>query len=61
MSEEEAYIITKTLCERYKDLQAAHKGLAKFDPETRAWKSEEVGVPLHEGALRYYQEKGWLK
>ncbi len=61
MSEEVAYIITKTLCEKYKDLQAAHKGLAKFVPETMAWKSEEVGVPLHEGALRYYKEKGWIK
>lgn len=54
------YLVTKTIAENKTALVAAHKGLSKFDPAT-AWRPEQVGLPLHPGAAKYYQEKGWLK
>jgi TRAP-type uncharacterized transport system substrate-binding protein len=25
-----------------------------------AWRPENVGIPLHPGAVRYYRERGWM-
>ncbi len=55
-----AYTITKTICENKDALVRGHAALAAFEPEA-AWKPEEVGIPLHPGAERYYREKGWMK
>ncbi len=60
ISDEIAYLITKTLCENKEAMVAAHKAWAAFAPE-EAWKPENVGIPLHPGAARYYKEKGWMK
>ena len=60
MSDELAYMITKTICENAKKLAAGHKALARFDPKTRAWLPELTGIELHPGAVRYYREQGWL-
>ncbi len=55
-----AYTITKTICENKDALVRGHAALAAFEPE-EAWRPEEVGIPLHPGAERYYREKGWMK
>jgi uncharacterized protein len=55
-----AYAITKTLIDNKEALVRGHAGLAAFDPAT-SWKPENVGAPLHPGAMRAYREKGWLK
>ncbi|REC93622.1 TAXI family TRAP transporter solute-binding subunit [Kushneria indalinina] len=41
--------------ERFKKL---HPAFANLDPETMV--NQGLSAPLHEGAKRYYQEKGWL-
>lgn len=55
-----AYTITKTIVENKEALVRGHAGLAEFEPNA-AWKPENVGLPLHPGAERYYREKGWVK
>ena len=59
MSDDLAYLITKTVCESKADMVAAHKAWVNFKPEN-AWKPENTGVPLHPGAIRYYKERGWM-
>ncbi|MCU0937619.1 MAG: TAXI family TRAP transporter solute-binding subunit [Burkholderiaceae bacterium] len=61
MSDELAYTIVKTICERTDKLRAAHKALAKFDCANGTWKREVTGLPLHAGAEKYFRERGWLK
>jgi len=61
MSNDMAYTIVKTICEQTAKLRAAHKALASFDCANNVWTQEANGLPLHEGAARYYRERGWLK
>ena len=61
MSDDLAYTIVKTICEKTDKLKAAHKALAGFDCSKEVWKEEVNGLPLHAGAARYYRERGWLK
>ena len=60
VSEELAYIITKTMCEGKEELVKAHASIKPFDPPT-AWRPEKTGIPLHPGAVKFYKEKGWMK
>lgn len=55
-----AYAITKAMCEHTEQLVTATKALKDFKPED-AWKPDNVGLPLHPGAARYYRERGWMK
>lgn len=59
MSEDLAYRITKALCENRDALVAEHKGMSGFTVKD-AWRPENVGIPLHPGAVRYYKEKGLM-
>lgn len=61
LSEEVAYQITKTLIENQEKLAEGHNGLADFDPEKGITKNSTGGIPIHEGAKRYYQEMGWIE
>jgi TRAP transporter TAXI family solute receptor len=61
LSDDHAYLIVKTICEKTERLRTAHKALAKFDCAKGAWKQEVNGLPLHAGAVRYYKERGWIK
>lgn len=60
MSEDLAYLVTKTLCENADKLHSAHKGMKSFDP-SKAWEKQFTGLPLHPGAEKYYKEKGYMK
>ena len=59
MSVDQAYLITKTICENKEAMSQAHKAWKNFDPAL-AGKPEKTGIPLHPGAEKYYKEKGWL-
>ena len=61
LSNDHAYLVVKTICEKTDRLRTAHKALAKFDCANGAWKQEVNGLPLHPGATRYYKERGWIK
>ncbi|SEG48685.1 TAXI family TRAP transporter solute-binding subunit [Marinobacterium lutimaris] len=56
-----AYTIVKSICEHQDAFKAGHKALASFDCATSAWDEKLIGLPLHEGAARYYREQGWIK
>jgi TRAP transporter TAXI family solute receptor len=60
LPEELVYHVTKALAESKEALARGHAGLKPFDPET-AWQPEKIQFPLHPGAVRYYQERGWMK
>ncbi|HCL79037.1 MAG TPA: hypothetical protein DIC53_03605 [Synergistaceae bacterium] len=62
MDDETAYKITKAVCEHKEDLVKGHKAFDDFNPEKDAFESiNRGGVPLHPGAVKYYQEMGYLK
>ncbi|MDN3516530.1 TAXI family TRAP transporter solute-binding subunit [Aquisalimonas lutea] len=60
LSEEAAYAIVKTVCEDLDAFRRGHGALSEFDCETQAWRDENIGLPLHAGAERYYREQGWI-
>lgn len=59
LSDETAYQITKILCENAEKMGKAHAAWRFFKPEN-AWKPENIGIPLHAGAAKYYRERGWM-
>ncbi len=56
---EVAYAVTKSICDNREVLSKGHAGLKPFNPE-KGWRPENLGLPLHPGAEKYYREKGWL-
>ena len=60
LSDDVAYLITKTVVENKAELVKAHQAFADFVPED-AWKPDNNAIPLHPGAERYYRERGWIK
>lgn len=60
MSDDLAYTIVKAICSNQERFKSVHKALANFDCATRGWKPENVVLPLHPGAKRYFKEMGWL-
>ena len=60
LPDEVAYAVTKALCENREALAKGHAGLKAFNPQV-GWKPENLGLPLHPGAEKYFKEKGWLK
>lgn len=57
MDEETAYQITKCVCENKEALAGASSAMKVFKPST-AW--ETLQDILHPGAVRYYQEMGYM-
>jgi TRAP transporter TAXI family solute receptor len=60
LSDDIAYLVTKTIVENKAELVKVHQAFGEFVPED-AWKPENTAIPLHPGAERYYRERGWLK
>jgi hypothetical protein len=54
-----AYTVVKTFIEKRGDLVKAYPAFGEFDPKNAA-KPENIGIPLHPGAARYYKEKGLM-
>ena len=59
LSNDIAYLITKTIVENKADLVKAHQAFGGFKPED-AWKPENNAIPLHPGAEKYFREKGLM-
>lgn len=51
------YQVTKRIFEGLDDLRAQHAVFTGLEAEDMV--SAGISAPLHEGALRYYQERGW--
>lgn len=52
------YLFTKTIVEQRELLVKDNAALSTWIPE-KGMKPEYVGIPLHSGAKRYYDERGW--
>ena len=57
LSEERVYWLVRSLFERIDDLRGQHPILSTLDPKTMV--SQGSTLKLHDGALRYYRERGW--
>ena len=52
------YAIVKAVFDNFADFKALHPAFAHLDPKTMVHSGNSA--PLHEGAIRYYKEKGML-
>lgn len=52
------YGIVKTVFENFDRFKRMHKVFAGLKPERMI--KDGLAAPLHEGALRYYRERGWM-
>jgi hypothetical protein len=53
------YTITKAVFENFDEFKKLHPAFANLDPKNMI--KDGLSAPLHEGAARYYREKGWIK
>jgi TRAP transporter TAXI family solute receptor len=53
------YQVVKAVFDNFEDFKKLHPALAHLKPENMV--KDGLTAPLHEGAVRYYKEKGWLK
>ena len=56
---ETVYAIVKGVFENFDEFKKLHPALAILKPESMI--KDGLSAPLHEGAAKYYKEKGWLK
>jgi uncharacterized protein len=53
------YAVVKSVFENFEEFKKLHPALANLKPENMV--KDGLSAPLHEGAVRYYKEKGWVK
>ncbi|MCW0235972.1 MAG: TAXI family TRAP transporter solute-binding subunit [Ferrovibrio sp.] len=58
LPEDKVYAVTKAMATQVADMAAVNKAMAKLTAKDMA---EDIGVPLHPGAAKYYREVGALK
>ncbi len=59
VSPDVVYTITKAVFENIDEFKKLHPAFAHLDPMHMI--KDGLSAPLHEGAVRYYKEKGWMK
>ena len=53
------YTITKAVFENFDEFKKLHPAFVNLDPQHMV--KDGLSAPLHEGAARYYRERGWIK
>jgi TRAP transporter TAXI family solute receptor len=53
------YTVVKTVFDNLEEFKKLHPALANLKPEDMV--KNGLSAPLHEGAAKYYKEKGWIK
>ena len=53
------YAVVKAVFDNFDEFKKLHPALANLKPE--AMIKDGLSAPLHDGAVRYYKEKGWAK
>lgn len=53
------YAVVKAVFDNFEEFKKLHPALANLKPEDMV--KNGLSAPLHEGAARYYREKGWIK
>jgi TRAP transporter TAXI family solute receptor len=56
---ESVYQVVKAVFDNFDEFKKLHPALANLKPENMV--KDGLSAPLHEGALKYYKEKGWVK
>ncbi len=58
-SPDAVYNVVKAVFDNFDEFKKLHPALAHLNPQNMV--KDGLSAPLHEGAARYYKEKGWLK
>jgi TRAP transporter TAXI family solute receptor len=53
------YNVVKAVFDNFDEFKKLHPALANLKPENMI--KDGLSAPLHEGAAKYYKEKGWIK
>jgi TRAP transporter TAXI family solute receptor len=53
------YQVVKAVFDNFDEFKKLHPALAHLKPDQMI--KDGLSAPLHEGALRYYKEKGWAR
>jgi uncharacterized protein len=56
---ETVYQVVKAVFDNFDEFKKLHPALANLKAENMV--KDGLSAPLHEGAVRYYKEKGWIK
>ncbi len=56
--EEVVYVVVKAVFENFDQFKKLHPAFANLKPEEMI--SDSLSAPLHDGAVKYYKEKGWM-
>jgi TRAP transporter TAXI family solute receptor len=55
---EVVYTVVKAVFENFDEFKRLHPAFAALDP--KAMIKDGLSAPLHDGAVKYYKEKGWM-
>ena len=58
-SPDTVYQVVKAVFDNFDEFKKLHPALANLTPQSMI--KDGLSAPLHDGALRYYREKGWVK
>lgn len=58
LDDELIYNFTKAIAENHERLKATHAAFNTWKPEDMA---NGLGIEIHDGAKKYYRERGWIK
>ena len=53
------YAVVKAVFDNFDEFKKLHPALANLDPKSMI--KDGLSAPLHDGAVKYYKEKGWVK
>ena len=53
------YAVVKAVFDNFDEFKKLHPALAALDPKNMV--QDGLSAPLHDGAAKYYKEKGWVK
>ncbi|PKO56676.1 MAG: C4-dicarboxylate ABC transporter substrate-binding protein [Betaproteobacteria bacterium HGW-Betaproteobacteria-21] len=58
VSDEVVYTMVKAVFDNFEDFKKLHPAFANLDPKSMI--KDGLSAPLHNGAVKYYKEKGWM-
>jgi hypothetical protein len=53
------YAVVKAVFDNFDEFKKLHPAFANLKPESMM--KDGISAPLHDGAVKYYKEKGWVK
>ncbi len=56
--DEVAYVVVKAVFDNFKQFKKLHPAFNNLDPKQMI--TDSLSAPLHDGAVKYYKEKGWM-